>query len=193
MLGVLALAFGSAGCRVGSNSRTLGVPSRRPGIFGKALNVSVAPYGGPSVFGYETDMPLRRVAMISVHTSPLATLGGTDAGGMNVYIRGLSCHLARRGWSVDIFTRRTSPDTVDQQTICPGVTVIAIDAGPPVPLDKDELFPLLPAFAEEMTHYALRRGIRYDVVHAHYWLSGWTAHLIKRSWGTPFVQMFHTT
>ena len=131
--------------------------------------------------------------MISVHTSPLATLGGTDAGGMNVYIRGLSCHLARRGWSVDIFTRRTSPDTVEQQTICPGVTVIAIDAGPPVPLDKDELFPLLPAFAEEMTRHKLRLGLRYDVVHAHYWLSGWTAHLIKRSWGTPFVQMFHTT
>ncbi|HEU5432317.1 MAG TPA: hypothetical protein VFU81_11685, partial [Thermomicrobiales bacterium] len=56
-----------------------------------------APYGGPTVFGYETDLPLRRAAQISVHTSPLSTLGGKDAGGMNVYIRELACHLAEVG------------------------------------------------------------------------------------------------
>ena len=65
-------------------------------------------YAGPSVFGYETDH-LRRVASISVHTSPLATLGGKDAGGMNVYVRELSCHTAELGLPVDVFTRRTDP------------------------------------------------------------------------------------
>ncbi len=131
--------------------------------------------------------------MISVHTSPLATLGGADAGGMNVYIRELSCHLAQRGCVVDIFTRRTSPHTPECQAICPGVTVIAINAGPPAPLGKDDLFPLLPAFATEMARYSLRHSVRYDAVHAHYWLSGWTAQLMKQHWHLPFVQMFHTT
>src|SRR5215211_8341404 len=193
MLGVLALAFGSAGCRVGSDCRTLGSPPRRPGIFRKASNVSVAPYGGPSVFGYETDMPLRRAAQISVHTSPLAALGGTDAGGMNVYIRELACHLAEQGLPVDIFTRRTDPDTPEVREFCPGVNVIAITAGPPEPISKHDLFPLLPEFAEQMALYSVREGVRYDVVHAHYWLSGWVAELARRYWETPFVQMFHTT
>src|SRR5215210_327517 len=193
MLGVLALAFGSVGCRVGSDSRTLGFPPRRPGILGKASNVSVAPYGGPSVFGYETDMPLRRAAQISVHTSPLAALGGTDAGGMNVYIRELACHLAQQGLPVDIFTRRTDPNTPEVREFCPGVKVIAVTAGPAEPISKNDLFPLLPEFAEQMALYSIREGVRYDVVHAHYWLSGWAAELARRDWETPFVQMFHTT
>ena len=162
-------------------------------IFGKAWNVSVAPYGGPSVFGYETDMPLRRAAQISVHTSPLAALGGTDAGGMNVYIRELACHLAQQGLPVDIFTRRTDPDTPEVREFFPGVNVIAITAGPPEPIGKNDLFPLLPEFAEQMALYSVREGVRYDVVHAHYWLSGWVAELARRYWETPFVQMFHTT
>lgn len=149
-------------------------------------------YVGPSIFGFETDVP-RRVASISVHTSPLATLGGQDAGGMNVYVRELSCHLSRLGLPIDVFTRRTSPSAPETISICPGVTVVNISAGPPVPLDKNELFPYLPEFAEEVALYALRSDVRYEVIHAHYWLSGWVAHLLKRSWAAPFVQMFHTT
>ena len=75
----------------------------------------------------------------------------------------------------------------------PGVNVIAITAGPPEPISKHELFPLLPEFAEQMALYSVREGVRYDVVHAHYWLSGWVAELARRYWETPFVQMFHTT
>src|SRR5215207_7787504 len=138
-------------------------------------------------------MPLRRAAQISVHTSPLAALGGTDAGGMNVYIRELACHLAQQGLPVDIFTRRTDPDTPEVREFCPGVNVIAITAGPPEPIGKNDLFPLLPEFAEQMALYSVRQGVRYDVVHAHYWLSGWAAELARRYWETPFVQMFHTT
>ncbi|MCO5222524.1 MAG: glycosyltransferase [Thermomicrobiales bacterium] len=149
-------------------------------------------YTGPAVFGYETDKP-RRVASISVHTSPLATLGGKDAGGMNVYVRELTCHMAELGLPVDVFTRRTDPDTPEILEICDGVNLISITAGPPEPVDKNQLFELLPEFAEQMALYSLRTGVRYDVVHAHYWLSGWAAHLLKRYWNTPFSLMFHTT
>lgn len=149
-------------------------------------------YAGPSVFGYETDH-LRRVASISVHTSPLATLGGKDAGGMNVYVRELSCHTADLGIPIDIFTRRTDPTTPEVVEICPGVNLVSISAGSPEPVDKHHLFELLPEFAEQMALYSMREGVRYDVVHAHYWLSGWTAYLLKRYWNVPFSLMFHTT
>ncbi len=149
-------------------------------------------YAGPAVFGYETDH-LRRIAAISVHTSPLATLGGKDAGGMNVYVRELSCHIAQLGLPVDIFIRRNDPHSPEVVEICPGVNLVRIDAGPAESVDKNQLFDLLPEFAENMALYSLRAGVRYDVIHAHYWLSGWTAHLLKRYWNTPFSLMFHTT
>ena len=127
------------------------------------------------------------------HTSPLATLGGKDAGGMNVYIRELSCHTAQLGLPVDVFTRRIDPSTHQVVEICEGVNLVSVDAGPPEPVDKNQLFDLLPEFAEQIALYAMREGVRYDVVHTHYWLSGWTAHLLKRYWNTPFSLMFHTT
>jgi D-inositol-3-phosphate glycosyltransferase len=158
----------------------------------KRRYVTTSGYVGPSVFGYETDA-LRRVASISVHTSPLATLGGKDAGGMNVYIRELSCHLARLGLPVDIFTRRTNVESPETVSICDGVNLVNITAGPAAPVDKNEIFQYLPEFAAQTAIYSVKQGVRYDVVHAHYWLSGWAAQLLKRYWDTPFVQMFHTT
>lgn len=149
-------------------------------------------YAGPAVFGYETDHP-RRVASISVHTSPLATLGGKDAGGMNVYVRELSCHTAQLGLPVDVFTRRTDPHSPEVVEICEGVNLVYVDAGPAEPVDKNHLFELIPEFAENMALYSMRAGVRYDVVHAHYWLSGWAAHLLQRYWNTPYSLMFHTT
>jgi D-inositol-3-phosphate glycosyltransferase len=154
--------------------------------------VQSAEFFGPSVFGYETDN-LRRAAFISVHTSPLASLGGKDAGGMNVYVRELACNVAKLGLPVDVFTRRTSIDAPEVLEICKGVNLINIAAGPPEPVDKNSLYLHLPEFAEHMALYALRAGVRYDVAHAHYWLSGWTAHLLKRYWDLPFALMFHTT
>ena len=154
--------------------------------------VSISDYVGPSVFGFETDA-LRRVAAISVHTSPLATLGGKDAGGMNVYVRELSCHTSKLGLPVDMFVRRTDPDAPEVDNICDNVNLINITAGPGGPVDKNEIFTYLPEFAEQAALYSVRNGVRYDVVHAHYWLSGWAAHLLKRYWETPFIQMFHTT
>ena len=160
---------------------------------GRTCSVSHYAYGGPSVFGYETDTPLRRAAFICVHTSPLATLGRKDAGGMNVYVRDLACQVARLGLDVDVFTRRSDPLSPEITHLCPGVRVINITAGPPQPIDKNDIFPFLPDFAAEAALFSLRQGVRYDVVHSHYWLSGWAAHLLKRYWDIPFVQMFHTT
>lgn len=135
---------------------------------------------------------IRRVAMVSVHTSPLATLGEKDAGGLNVYVRELSRQLGRRGIAVDVFTRRNAADLPDVVVAGQNVRVIHVTAGPPAPMDKDAIFDVLPEFASEAALFAAREGLHYDIVHAHYWLSGWAALLLRRHWSAPIVQMFHT-
>ena len=154
--------------------------------------MSVTDFTGPAVFGYETDS-LRRVAFISVHTSPLSVLGQKDAGGMNVYMRELAHHLGQLGLAVDIYTRRSSPSAHNVTYLAKDVRVINISAGPPEPVDKQLLFQHLPEFASQAALFSRQDGVRYDVVHAHYWLSGWAAHLLRRHWDAPMVQMFHTT
>lgn len=135
---------------------------------------------------------IERVAMVTVHTSPLSTLGGTDAGGLTVYVLALAEELAQRGVDVDIFTRRFDDITPEIVELSPGVRVITIEAGPAEPVDKNDLFCFLPDFASEVALFSLRAGLRYDVVHTHYWLSGWVGHLLKRYWNAPVVHMFHT-
>lgn len=138
------------------------------------------------------DVSIERVAMISVHTSPLAQPGIGSAGGMNVYIRELSRHLAQRGVEVDIFTRRESPDQPPRLDPVPGVRVYALDAGPAAPVPKDRLFCYLPEFVSDLAYVVSRDRRRYDLIHAHYWLSGWVAYLLQRYWDIRFLQMFHT-
>jgi D-inositol-3-phosphate glycosyltransferase len=135
---------------------------------------------------------IARVAMVMVHTSPVATLGSPDAGGLNVYVRDLAGQLERCGVDVDIFTRRTDPGTPEVIRLSPRVQVISISAGPAAPIHKDDVFGLLPEFASEVALYSLRAGVRYDAVHSHYWLSGWVAYLLKRYWNAPCVHTFHT-
>jgi len=135
---------------------------------------------------------IRRVAMLSVHTSPIATLGVKDGGGMNVYVRELSRQLGRQGVAVDIFTRRSDPHTPEIVDLTHNVRVVHITAGPPAPLGKEELFALTADFAAEMAYFGLRDGVSYDVIHAHYWLSGWVALALRQYWPAPIVQMFHT-
>jgi D-inositol-3-phosphate glycosyltransferase len=130
--------------------------------------------------------------MISVHTSPVAMLGGKDAGGLNVYVRELARQLDACGVEVDIFTRRTDEITPEVFDLSERVRVVSIEAGPPANVPKDDLFCLLPEFASEAALYSLRAGVRYDAVHSHYWLSGWAAHLLKRYWNAPTVHTFHT-
>jgi D-inositol-3-phosphate glycosyltransferase len=136
--------------------------------------------------------PIDRVAMLSVHTSPIAEFGGRDTGGMNVYVSELSQWLAQHGIAVDIFTRRSDTTSPRIFELDDGLRLIQVEAGPAHPVHKDELFCHLPEFASDMAFFALREGVRYDVVHAHYWLSGWAAQLLKEHWHAPTVQMFHT-
>jgi D-inositol-3-phosphate glycosyltransferase len=133
-----------------------------------------------------------RIAMLSVHTSPIAELGGPDSGGMNVYVNELSHWLARTGINVDIFTRRIDPLTPHILELDEGLRLVQIEAGPAAPVHKDELFCHIPDFASEMAFFALQQGVRYDAIHGHYWLSGWAAQLLKEHWHVPTVQMFHT-
>ena len=119
-------------------------------------------------------------------------LGGRDAGGLNVYVRELSRQLDRLGVCVDIFTRREDATTPEIVPLSGGVRVITIAAGPAEVARKDDVFDYLPEFVAEVALFALREGQRYDVVHSHYWLSGWAAHLLRRFWHAPVAHTFHT-
>lgn len=135
---------------------------------------------------------VQRVAMISVHTSPLAMLGGKDAGGLTVYVRELARQLEASRVHVDIFTRRFDESTPEIVEISERVRVISIEAGPVEEVPKDDLFCFLPEFASEVALFSLREGLRYDIIHSHYWLSGWVAHLLGRYVNAPTVHMYHT-
>jgi D-inositol-3-phosphate glycosyltransferase len=127
--------------------------------------------------------------MLSYHTSPLATLGGKHSGGMNVYVRELSTHLARRGHRVDVFTRGID-ETI--QTIVDGARVISLPAGPPRQIEKNQLSAFIPEFSERVQDFARRENLRYDIIHAHYWMSGLVGAQLKNAWNVPIVVMFHT-
>lgn len=135
---------------------------------------------------------MRRVAMLSVHTSPMAALGGKDTGGMNVYVRELSRHLGARGLEVDVYTRRQSPTEERVREMERNVRVIHLRAGPEEPCDRSLLFPHLPEFVSEWNEYTYHEGLEYDLVHSHYWLSGWVGRELARARVLPIVQMFHT-
>jgi D-inositol-3-phosphate glycosyltransferase len=134
----------------------------------------------------------RRIAVISAHTSPLATLGGRESGGMNVYVRELSRELGARGYVIDVFTRRTSPADPAEQPFGPNARVINIDAGPPALIDKDGISAHLDAFELGVRKFVDSDGLAYDLVHSHYWMSGVAGMRLAASWRVPHVVMFHT-
>ncbi len=131
------------------------------------------------------------IAVISVHTSPLARPGTRDSGGMNVYIRELSRQLCRRAHTMDIFTRRTDPDSPQVVEIDGRTRVIQIEAGP-YDADKGSLRRYLPELRRGVIRFQREQGRSYDLVHSHYWLSGWVGQALKAHWGVPHVIMFHT-
>jgi D-inositol-3-phosphate glycosyltransferase len=131
------------------------------------------------------------IAVVSVHTSPLARPGTRDSGGMNVYIRQLSHEMGRRAHTMDIFTRRTDPDTPEVTVIDERTRVIQIDAGAPGAV-KASLRRFLPEFRDGVLAFQRRDGRSYDLVHSHYWLSGWVGQTLKTAWQVPHVIMFHT-
>ncbi|SEO65374.1 D-inositol-3-phosphate glycosyltransferase [Trujillonella endophytica] len=137
--------------------------------------------------------PIRRVATLSVHTSPLDQPGAGDAGGMNVYIVEVSRRLAARGIAVDVFTRATSSDLPPVVEMSPGVVVRHVPAGPFEGLGKEELPAQLCAFtAAVLREEAQHEPGYYDVVHSHYWLSGQVGWLARDRWSVPLIHSAHT-
>jgi D-inositol-3-phosphate glycosyltransferase len=133
-----------------------------------------------------------RVAMLSVHTCPLATLGGKESGGMNVYVRDLSCELGRRGLTVDVFTRLQDPEVPQIGTLGVNARVIHIKAGPEAPYDKNLVYDHIHEFTGNLKEFIEREKIAYHLIHSHYWLSGLVARQLQREWKIPAIQMFHT-
>jgi D-inositol-3-phosphate glycosyltransferase len=148
----------------------------------------VTPIGLPVADGVPDDV--RRVALLSVHTSPLDTPGTGDGGGLNVYVREVMTRLARRGVEVDVFTRRSRADQPDTVELKSGARVRHLDAGPVGPVDKHDLSNLLCAFVLALERHPTAGS--HDLVHAHYWLSGWVARRVAARWEVPFLQTFHT-
>ncbi|WP_445170772.1 D-inositol-3-phosphate glycosyltransferase [Mycolicibacterium sp. Dal123E01] len=135
----------------------------------------------------------RRVAVLSVHTSPLAQPGTGDAGGMNVYVLQTALHMARRGVEVEIFTRATSSSDQPLVRVAPGVLVRNVVAGPFEGLDKYDLPTQLCAFtAGVLRAEATHEPGYYDIVHSHYWLSGQVGWLARDRWAVPLVHTAHT-
>ncbi|MEV0676616.1 D-inositol-3-phosphate glycosyltransferase [Actinosynnema sp. NPDC050436] len=136
---------------------------------------------------------MRRVAVLSVHTSPLEQPGTGDAGGMNVYIVQTATRMAQRGIEVEVFTRATSSELPPVAELAPGVTVRHVVAGPFEGLGKEELPGQLCAFTAGVLRAEARHEPgHYDVVHSHYWLSGQVGWLARERWGVPLVHTAHT-
>src|SRR5205807_4905888 len=110
-----------------------------------------------------------RIAFISEHASPVALLGGADAGGQNVYVDEVSRNLALRGYAVDVFTRRDSSDAPEIVQWRPGVRVIHLEAGPSRSRPKDELWPYMPDFRDALLRFMERDEVRYDLLHGNFW------------------------
>lgn len=132
------------------------------------------------------------VAMLSVHTCPLAALGGKETGGMNVYVRQTARELGRMGVRVDVFTRSQNATIPRIVELGPGARVVHLPAGPEAPMPREALHRHLDEFATGVAEFAREEGLAYDLIHSHYWLSGVAGLALRDRWGTPLVQMFHT-
>ncbi|WP_435737643.1 glycosyltransferase [Cellulosimicrobium sp. PMB13] len=132
-----------------------------------------------------------KIAMISEHASPLAALGGVDAGGQNVHVASLATRLGAQGHDVEVYTRRDDVALPERVPLAPRVEVVHVDAGPPVPVPKDELLPHMDAFGADLLRRWIAPGATPDVVHAHFWMSGIAGLLSAPPLGVPLVQTFH--
>jgi D-inositol-3-phosphate glycosyltransferase len=141
---------------------------------------------------------VRRLAVLSLHTSPLAQPGTGDGGGMNVYVRELSSALARAGVECDLFTRSWSRDLPEVVRVEPGLRVHHVRAGPEAPVPKEQLPGLVGEFADGVRERMTWGGapgpsdLSYDAIHANYWLSGLAGHQLKHELDLPLVSTFHT-
>lgn len=134
---------------------------------------------------------MKRIAMISEHASPLALLGGVDAGGQNVYVGQLARHLAALGHEVDIFTRRDNDALPETAEWVQGVRIVHVTAGPARYVRKEELLPHMEELTANMLRHMRHGRRRHDIAHANFWMSGLCAADVKRAIGLPFVITFH--
>jgi D-inositol-3-phosphate glycosyltransferase len=132
------------------------------------------------------------VAVLSLHTSPVAQPGVGDGGGMNIYVRSLSSALARAGVACDVYTRAEHPGQPRVVTVEPNFRVFNIPAGPAAPVPKESLPGLVDEFTESMLGQIRACGRDYELLHANYWLSGQAAHRLKHELSLPMVATFHT-
>ncbi|MCH7951243.1 glycosyltransferase [Patescibacteria group bacterium] len=135
---------------------------------------------------------IKSIAVLSVHTCPVAALGGKKTGGMNVYVRELARELGKHGIQVDIFTRCESEEAAEIRRLGPNVKVIHVASGPGKTLAPIEIYPHLEEFTRNVEGYQQKQGSTYDLLHSHYWLSGLVALKLQRHWGIPVLQNFHT-
>jgi len=151
------------------------------------VGMEIAP--GCAVVAAPEIVVTERIALISEHASPLAVVRGTDNRGQNIYVANIARNLASCGIAVDVFTRRDSPDLPDVLASQAGVRVFHVPAGPAAWVPKEDLLPYMGEFAAWMVDWFQR--VRYDLVHANFFLSGLVALALKRALGTPFVITFH--
>ena len=141
--------------------------------------------------GSPEPMNMRRLAVLSVHSSPLAQPGAGDGGGMSVYVRALASALARAGVECDVLVRRDHRGQPDSVEVEPGFRVVHLDAGPPAPVSKHDLIDLVDPMVGA-TLDLVEQGVTYDALHANYWLSGAVGHRLKHELDLPLVATFHT-
>jgi D-inositol-3-phosphate glycosyltransferase len=135
---------------------------------------------------------IERVAFLSLHSCPLQRPGQGDAGGMNVYLRDLGTAMAESGIEVVAFTRRSDEPTPEVVEVVPGYRVVHITAGPPVQMPIRDLYGLVGDFADSTLAWIDQNGEAFDVIHSHYWLSGWAGVLLKEKLNLPLANSFHT-
>src|SRR5262245_56871726 len=134
---------------------------------------------------------MQRVAMLSVHTSPLAQPGTGDGGGMNVYVRALASALARAGVEVDVLTRAEHPEQPPCVDVEPGFRVLHVPAGPCAPVPLRDLPDLVGEFTDAAREVLTHSG-DHSVLHANYWVSGAIGHRLKHELDLPLVTTFHS-
>jgi D-inositol-3-phosphate glycosyltransferase len=130
--------------------------------------------------------------MISEHADPAASPSARESGGQNVYVSHLACEMGRLGWEVDIYTRWDSKTKVQVLSLAPRVRVIRIKSGPKRFVPRDHLFQYLPEFVDNIIAFKRENKLEYDLVHSHYWMSGWSGRKLSVLWEIPLVMTYHS-
>lgn len=130
--------------------------------------------------------------MISEHADPVASPGANEAGGQNVYVYHLAKELARMGWEVDVFTRWDNRMKKQVVRFAQRARVIRIRSGPRNFIARDHLFKYLPEFADNIIAFKTENNLSYKLIHAHYWMSGWSALKVGQLWNIPVVTTYHS-